>query len=111
MEDQLTESEREQMRRFVAMQKIAGCILGKWAKLLVFCFLLSTAAFSVVFVWHFAYSGHRFSATNRLLYNPRKAQRIDNMSDKQLLSVLAHPQRTMGEKIHRHVPLGGEKDD
>ena len=88
MEDQLTESEREQMRRLVALQKIAGCILQKWSKLLVACFLLATMAFSVVFIWHFAYSGHRFSATTRLLYNPRKAVRIDNMSDKQLLSVL-----------------------
>ena len=107
MEDQLTESEREQMRRFVAMQKIAGCILGKWAKLLVFCFLLSTAAFSVVFVWHFAYSGHRFSATNRLLYNPRKAQRIDNMSDKQLLSVLERI--SLKRRIADKIEMGEEE--
>jgi len=101
MEDQLTESERAQMRKFAAMQKIAGCILKKWAVVLVACFLVASFAFSVVLVWHFAYSGHRFSAKTRLLYNPRKTVRIDSMSDKQLLSVLERQslKRRVGQKL------------
>lgn len=107
MEDQLSEAEREQMRKFVALQKIAGCILRKWTGLLVVAFLAMTAAFSVVLVWHYAYSGHRFNAKTRLLYNPRKALRIDNMSDKQLLSVLER--QSLKRRVGTRLPLGSDE--
>ena len=88
MEEDLTESEREQMRKFVALQKIAGGILGKWMPLLVFAFLAMSVVFSIFLVWHFANSSHRFDAKSQLIYTPRKSDHVDNMSDKQLMTVL-----------------------
>lgn len=88
MEEGLSESELEQIRRVSALQKIARGILSKWLLLLIIVFILSFLAFSVFFVWHSAKSAHRFSAETKLIYNPRKVDHFDSMADKQLMSVL-----------------------
>ena len=88
MEEEPTESELEQMRKFAALQKIAGGILGKWSPLLIVAFLAMSAAFSVYVVWHFANSAHRFDAKTQLIYTPRKSAHVDNMSEKQLMTIL-----------------------
>ena len=88
MDDELTESEREQMQRLAALQKVAGGILKKWLWLLLLVFAATTLVFSAILVWRAAKSAHRFDAVTRLLYNPRRVHNIDSMSDKQLLTVL-----------------------
>ena len=88
MEEGLSESELEQIRRVSALQKIARGILTKWFLLLGVVFILSFLVFSMFFVWHSAKSAHRFSAETKLIYNPRKVEHFDNMADKQLMSVL-----------------------
>ena len=109
MEEELTEAERAQMRKFAAMQKVAGGILLKWSWLLILAFIVMAGSFSVYIVWHYAKSSHRFDAKTRLLYNPRKAARVENMSDKQLLSVLERPslKRRVGGRIKM---IAGEKE-
>ena len=91
MEDALTESEREQLRRMSVLQRIAGVILARWGWRLTVFFVLSFAAFAVAVVWHGAVSAHRFDAKTKLLYNPHQAAKVDNMSDKQLYSILDRP--------------------
>ena len=84
----MTAAEREQMRLFAALQKVAIGILLKWLPALIFAFLAMSAVFSVFLVWHYAYSGHRFDATTRLMYTPRKSTKVEAMSDRQLMSIL-----------------------
>lgn len=90
MEDSadLMESERLQMQRIVATQKVAVVILQKWCRPLLAVFAGLFLVFAVCVIWRSTCSIHRFNATTRLLYNPRQVPRIQNMSDKQLLSVL-----------------------
>lgn len=88
MEEELTDSELEQMRKFSALQKVAWGILQKWSGLLAVAFVVMSIGFSVFLVWHYAKSAHRFDATTQLIYTPRKSSHIDNMSDKQLMSIL-----------------------
>ena len=88
MEDDLSQAEIEQMRKFAALQKVAFGILCKWSLVLSAMFIAMSIVFSVFLVWHFAKSGHRFDAKTQLLYSPRKCAHVDNMSDKQLMSIL-----------------------
>ena len=88
MEEGLTESEVEQIRRFAALHRVARGILAKWLWLLMTVFLLSFVALSGFLVWHSAKSVHRFSAETKLLYNPRKVEKFETLADKQLMSVI-----------------------
>lgn len=88
MDENLLESEAEQIRRFAALHKVARGILAKWLWLLGIVFVSSFCAFLVFLVWHSAQSVHRFSAETKLLYTPRKVEQFENMPDKQLMSVL-----------------------
>ena len=88
MDENLLESEAEQIRRFAALHKVARGILAKWLWLLGIVFVSSFCAFLVFLVWHSAKSVHRFSAETKLLYTPRKVEQFENMPDKQLMSVL-----------------------
>ena len=88
MEEELTESEAEQIRRFAALHKVARGILAKWFWLLGLTFVLEFAAFSLFLIWHTAKSVHRFKAETKLLYSPRKMENFESMSDRQLLNIL-----------------------
>jgi capsular polysaccharide biosynthesis protein len=88
MDDDLTESEREQLQKFVAHQRIAAGILLKWGWLLALVFAVLFLAFAGFLVWHSASSVQRFEATTRLLFTPRYGERVQNITDKQLASVL-----------------------
>ncbi len=88
MEEELTASEREQMRLFAALQKVASGILLKWMPILIAFFIGLSVVFSVFLVWHYAYSGHRFDAVTRLMYTPRKSAKVEPISDRQLMSIL-----------------------
>ena len=88
MEDAYIDKEQEQIRKIVSFQRVASVIIRKWALVLLTVFLSLAAIFSLVIVTHYAKSGHRFEAQTQLLYNPRQVARIQNMSEKQLLTVL-----------------------
>lgn len=102
MEDDLSQAEIEQMRKFAALQKVALGILRKWSLALLSLFVVISIGFSVFLVWHFAKSGHRFDARTQLLYSPRKCAHVDNMSDKQLMSILERLslKRKVGAKLN-----------
>lgn len=70
------------------MHKVAKGILRKWLWLLASIFAVAFVVLSVFLVWHFAKSVHRFSAETKLLYSPRKVDKFETMSEKQLMSVL-----------------------
>ena len=101
MDDGSLEKEQEQLRKIVSLQKVAMLILRKWSLLLVLVFTSLAVGFSLVIVSHYAKSGHRFASKTQLLYNPRQIQRIQNMSEKQLLTVLdrASIKRKVAEKL------------
>ena len=101
MEDASLDKEQEQLRKIVSFQRIVSLILRKWAFLLVMVFISLAVGFSLIIVTHMAKSGHRFEAKTQLLYNPRQIARIQNMSEKQLLTVLDRLsiKRKVGEKI------------
>ena len=103
MEKELTEEERqrEEFRKLSALQKVAWRIIVKWKVLLLSTFLVLSVAFSCAIVWHYATSGHRYEASTRLSYMPRKVARIENLSDKQLYSVLERPslKRRVGQTL------------
>ena len=101
LNEELTEAEREQMQRLVTLQKVVLGIVARWAWLFV-------AVFAVVFLIFAAYltiraskSVGRFTATTRLLYNPRKVADIETISDKQIMSILdrASLKRRVGDKV------------
>ena len=88
MQDDLTESEREQLRKLVVLQKVAGIIFQKWAWLLLAVFVALATGFSLFVVMHYSKSIRRFDAKTQLLYNPRQIAKIQNVTDKQLMSIL-----------------------
>ena len=101
MQDDLTESEREQLRKLVVLQKVAGIIFLKWAWLLLVVFVALAAGFSLFVVTHYSKSIRRFDAKTQLLYNPRQIAKIQNVSDKQLMSILnrASIKRKLGNRM------------
>ena len=88
MAEDLTETEAEQIRRLTALHKVVTVIMAKWLWLIALMFVLGFVAFSAFLVWHSAKSVHRFSAETKLIYSPRKIEKFENMSDRQLMSVL-----------------------
>ena len=107
MEEELTEAESEQMRRLAILQKVACLILRKWGWLLFFAFLLLTGAFSSYLVWHTAKSDHRFEASTRLLYSPRQVAQIQNMNERQLLTVLER--KSLKRRVADRIPLSADE--
>ena len=101
MQDDLTESEREQLLKLVVLQKVAGIIFLKWAWLLLVVFVALATGFSLFVVTHYSKSIRRFDARTQLLYNPRQIAKIQNVSDKQLMSILNRPsiRRKIGDRM------------
>lgn len=93
--------EREEIRKLTALQKVVWRIIVKWRVLFISTFLVLSVVFSCIIVWHYATSGHRFGAATRLSYMPRKVARVENLSDKQLFSVLERPslKRRVGQML------------
>ena len=101
MSDEQTESEREQTQRLVTLQKVVFIILARWAWLFALLFVVLFAAFASYLASRSSKSVGRYTATTRLLYNPRKVADIETISDKQIMSILdrASLKRRIGEKI------------
>lgn len=100
------EQEHEDIRKLSTLQKVAWQIILKWRVLLLSTFSFCSVAFSLYIVWHFATSSHRFDASTRLSYMPRKVARVENLNDKQLYSVLERPslKRRVGQILPMSTP-------
>lgn len=103
MSDELTATEREQMRRLMTLQKIVLVIVKRWAWLFALIFVILFGVFAAYLTFRGAKSVGRFTATTRLLYNPRKVADIDTINDKQILSIL--DRTSLKRKIAEIVPM------
>ena len=109
MDENLIETEAEQIRRFNALQKVAVGILAKWMWLILLSFAVAYVVFLVYLVWHSAKSVHRFSAETKLLYAPRKIEGFSSMDNKQLMSVL--DRRSLKRKVGEVVPMSKSEQE
>ncbi len=101
VEEDITDKEREQMRRLAYLQKVALAILVKWGFVLLVFFLLVFCAFSALIVYKSAKSAQRFSAETHLVYNPRQMPKVPSISEKQLIHNLnlGSIKRQVGERV------------
>ena len=101
MEDELTDAERDRMRRLTTLRKVVFGIVLRWAWLVAVLFALLFAAFGAYLSLRGAKSVDRYTATTKLLYNPRKVADIETISDKQIMSILdrASVKRKIGEIV------------
>ena len=88
VDDVLEETEQAQMRRFLAIQKVVWGIVCKWKWLFVLLMLLLGGGFTA-WLSHKSMTGMaRFKATTRMLFTPQKVANLENISDRQLMSVI-----------------------
>jgi len=100
-EEKMSESEKAQMRRFMAIQKVALGIILKWKWLFILAILTFGGLFTLVLVHRATISVKRYDATTRLMYNPRRVAKIEPISDKQLMSILERKslKRRIAERV------------
>ena len=70
------------MQRLVTLQKVVLVIVARWAWLFVAAFAVFFLVFAAYVTFRASKSVGRFTATTRLLYNPRKVADIETISDK-----------------------------
>ena len=105
MSEELTENEREQMQRLLTLQKVVFVIVLKWAWLFALLFVVLFGVFAAYLTFRGAKSVGRFTATTRLLYNPRKVADIDTINDKQIMSILDRASLKRGIANMVEMPL------
>lgn len=105
MSEELTENEREQMQRLLTLQKVVFVIVLKWAWLFALLFVMLFGVFAAYLTFRGAKSVGRFTATTRLLYNPRKVADIDTINDKQIMSILDRASLKRGIANKVEMPL------
>ncbi|MBR6371886.1 MAG: hypothetical protein IKS20_01770, partial [Victivallales bacterium] len=88
MSEEISEYEREQMRKFATFKNIALVILHKWLWLLVLVFLVLSVVFSIHVISYFAKSNTRYSASTILMFTPRSTRKVQAMGDKHLNGIL-----------------------
>ena len=101
VEEGLTEVERVRMQRMITLQKIVLGIVARWAWLLALLFVVCLVAFGAYLSIRGAKSVERYTATAKLLYNPRKVSDIETISDRQIMSILdrASIKRRIGDIV------------
>ena len=103
MDEELTEAEREQMRKTAALLKVSAGIASKW----VFAWFLVGAGlfagFSAYLVQRAARSTWRYEAQTRLIYMPRQEGKAPTLGDKQLLRVLER--QSLKKRVAEVLPL------
>ena len=72
----------------MTIQKVAWAIVVKWMWLFILLFLLLCGGFVSWLMFRSTTSLSRFEATTRLLFSPQKVAKLENMSDRQLMSIL-----------------------
>ena len=90
-EEEMNAAELAQLRKIIALQKVALGIFLKWKWLFLLMLLLLGATFMSYLRFKASTSVARFEAGTRLLFNPRKVAKIENLSDRQLMSILNRP--------------------
>lgn len=88
VEEVASESEKVQIQRIVTLQKVAWGIVLKWKWLFLLLLLALGGGFAFWLNFKSATSLSRFEATTRLLFIPRKDAKIDNISDRELMSII-----------------------
>lgn len=90
-DEQMSESEKAQLRKIIAFQKVALGIVMKWKWMFLLIILLLGASFTGYFRYKATTSVARYEAVTRLLFNPRTVAKIENLTDKQLMPILDRP--------------------
>ncbi len=103
MEEELTEKERAQIRRLIAFQKVILGIAIRWCPLFLVVFVVLVSAFSAYLWMRGSKSVKRYEASTRLLFSPKKIERIDPISDRQLMTILERP--TLKRRLADLVPM------
>ena len=83
------------------LRKVIFGIIARWAWLIVLIFVACLAVFGAFLSMRGAKSVERYTATTKLLYNPRKVSDIETISDKQIMSILdrASIKRRIGDVV------------
>ena len=102
-EEEINEVEQAQLRKIIAFQKVLLGIVLKWTWLFLLVLVLVGASLATVLRIKAAKSVDRFEARTRLLYNPRKVVNVENLTDKQLMSILNR--RSLKRKIADKVEM------
>ncbi len=88
VDEELVDAERAQLRRYLTLQKVAWGIVCKWKWLFLLSLLLLGGGFTAWLRFKSATGMARFEATTRMLFSPQKVAKLENISDRQLLSVI-----------------------
>ena len=102
-DEEMNEAERAQLRRIMAFQRVALGIVLKWKWLFLLLILLLGTTFTSYLRFKAATSVARYEAVTRLLFNPRKVAKIENLTDRQLMSILNRP--SLKRKIADQVEM------
>jgi len=102
-EEETNESEMAQLKKIISLQKVILGIVLKWKWLFLLLFLLLGAVIMNYFRVKAMTSVSRFEATTRLLFNPRKVQKIESLTERQLLSIL--DRSSLKRKVADHVEM------
>lgn len=108
MEDNTTtEADQARLRSLFAFNKVAWIIVKKWwfVLLLVFCAL--STALGVYLSKRAQKSVNRYEATTRLMFTPKKISRIENMGNRQLMSILERG--SIKREVASHVKMDEEE--
>ncbi len=88
MDEELTEAEQARIQSLVAFQKVALGVALRWWPLFAAVFCVIALSLSGFLWMRGSASVNRYEATTRLMYSPKKIARIDNLSDKQMMTIL-----------------------
>ncbi len=101
LDETIDELEKAQMRRVMTIQKVAWFIIVKWMWVFILLFVLLGGGFAAWLMFKSSTSQSRFEATTRLLFSPQKVAQIENISDRQLMSVIERPslKSRVGERL------------
>jgi len=101
VEEELTDAEIARQKRLTTLRKVVFGIVARWAWALALLFVASFAIFGSFLLRRGATSVGRYTATTKLLYNPRKVSDIETISDKQIMSILdrASVKRRIGDVV------------
>lgn len=101
MDDKLTEEEQARLNSLASFQKVVFGIALRWKFLFLFVFAALLAVFSAYLWMRGSKSVKRYEAKTSLLFVPKKTERVETMSDRQLMIVLerASLKRLVADKV------------
>ena len=101
MAEELTKDELARLQSIASFQKVGLGIVIRWRLLFLLVFLAISSVFAGYLWMRGSRSVKRYEATTALLFAPKKIAHIENMSDKQLMTVLNRPslKRRIASKV------------